>query len=277
MRPSARLGTSWPRPGNRRPGLGSAVMRIGSLFSGIGGLELGLERAGVGEVLWQVECNTYCRAVLARHWPNATRYEDVRHVGKATLAPVDVLCGGFPCQDVSLAGTRRGLSGPRSGLWAEYERIVHELRPRFVVVENVPGLLRRGMDEVIRGLASGGYTVEGTRIRAEDVGAPHRRERLFLLAYTGRESLRDEPKRDQLHAAKRGHLEPPHDGQAGPMAEGPPGGAWTLESGVDRVAHGVPHRVDRLRTLGNAVVPQCAAIVGRRILDLAHCRDSATV
>ena len=158
-------------------------MRIGSLFSGIGGLDLGLEAAGVGHTVWQVETDEYCRAVLAKHWPLATRYDDVRTVTGAMLAPVDILCGGFPCQDVSLAGVGAGLAGARSGLWYEYLRLVGELRPRAVVIENVPGLIRRGLDTVVGGLVDLGYTVEASRIRASDVGAPHRRERVFVLAY----------------------------------------------------------------------------------------------
>jgi len=157
-------------------------VRIGSLFSGIGGLERGLERAGVGRVIWQVERDPFCRDVLARHWPDATRYDDVRSVGSANLAPVDVVCGGFPCQDVSVAGRGAGLDGARSGLWGEYRRIVAEMRPEAVVVENVSALVARGLDRVVRDLVQLGYEVEGSRIRADDVGAPHRRERLFLLA-----------------------------------------------------------------------------------------------
>lgn len=113
-------------------------MTIGSLFAGIGGLELGLERAGLGPVVWQVEIDPYCRSVLARHWPNAVRYPDVQRVGSANLSPVDIICGGFPCQDVSGAGKGAGLAvGTRSGLWYEYRRIVAELAPRVVVAENV--------------------------------------------------------------------------------------------------------------------------------------------
>jgi DNA (cytosine-5)-methyltransferase 1 len=160
------------------------VLRIGSLFSGIGGLELGLEWAGVGRTVWQVEQDPYCRAVLARHWPDAERHDDVRTASRATLAPVDVICGGFPCQDISGANaTGRGLDGERSGLWFEYLRVVDELRPRAVVVENVARLVRRGLDTVVGGLVDLGYAVEGTRLRAGDVGAPHRRERLFLVAW----------------------------------------------------------------------------------------------
>lgn len=115
-------------------------MNVGSLFAGIGGFDLGLERAGM-RVAWQVELDPCCRAVLARHFPEARRYEDVCEVGAKSLAPVDLICGGFPCQDLSPAGKGAGLAGARSGLWAEFARIVRELRPRYVVVENVPALL----------------------------------------------------------------------------------------------------------------------------------------
>jgi C-5 cytosine-specific DNA methylase len=114
------------------------LLTIGSLFSGIGGLDLGLERAGLGPVLFQVEIDPFCRAVLAKHWPKALRHDDVRTVGRtATLPRVDLLCGGFPCQDVSGAGKGAGLEGERSGLWFEFHRIVAATLPRFVVVENV--------------------------------------------------------------------------------------------------------------------------------------------
>lgn len=158
-------------------------MTIGSLFSGLGGLELGLEWAGLGPVQWQVEIDPFCREVLAKHWPNARRFADVKAVGLDTLGRVDIVCGGFPCQDVSLAGKGKGLDGDRSGLWFEQLRIIEELRPSVVVAENVPGLLRRGLDVVVEGLCGLGYAVEGTRLRAGDVGAPHRRERLFIVAY----------------------------------------------------------------------------------------------
>lgn len=158
---------------------------IGSLFSGIGGLELGLEWAGLGPVAWQVEIDPFCRGVLAMHWPGAKRFADVREVGRDVLSQVDVICGGFPCQDVSCAGKGAGLDGARSGLWREYLRIVGELRPRVVVVENVRALVTRGLDRVATDLDAAGYRVEARIIAAADVGAPHRRERLFLVAHTG--------------------------------------------------------------------------------------------
>lgn len=156
---------------------------IGSLFSGIGGLDLGLEWAGLGRVAWQVEKDAYCRQVLAKHWPDAVRYEDVRAVGAHNLSRVDVLCGGFPCQDISVAGKGAGLAGARSGLWSEYARIIRELRPRIVVVENVSALVVRGLDRVLCDLAASGYDAVWFHLRASDVGAPHLRERLFIVAY----------------------------------------------------------------------------------------------
>ena len=157
-------------------------LRIGSLFSGIGGLELGLERAGVGTTAWQVEQDPYCRAVLAKHWPAAVRHDDVRTVGASTLSPVDVICGGFPCQDISVAGRGAGLDGARSGLWFEYLRIVQELRPHLVIIENVAALRTRGLDTVLAGLHDAGYRTEWALAAAADVGAPHRRKRLFVVA-----------------------------------------------------------------------------------------------
>jgi site-specific DNA-cytosine methylase len=136
---------------------GEVQMTIGSLFSGIGGLEKGLEWAGLGPVKWQVEREEFCRKVLAKHWPDVARYEDVCSVGAKELEPVDIVCGGFPCQDISTAGRRAGLAGHRSGLWFEYSRIVRELRPRFVVVENVAALINLGLDTVLGDLASLGY------------------------------------------------------------------------------------------------------------------------
>src|ERR1700689_2914339 len=125
------------------------TLTLGSLFSGIGGFELGFERTGKIKTVWQVEIDDYCRRVLGSHWPAVSRYSDVREVGKHNLRPVDIVCGGFPCQDISNAGKRAGIDGERSGLWSEYARIVRELRPRFVVVENGAALLGRGMERVL--------------------------------------------------------------------------------------------------------------------------------
>jgi DNA (cytosine-5)-methyltransferase 1 len=157
-------------------------MLIGSLFSGIGGLELGLERAGLGRVAWQVERDGYCRHVLARHWPDVPRFDDVRTVGRHNLPRVDVLCGGFPCQDLSAAGKGAGLDGARSGLWHEMRRIIDELRPTWIVVENVAHTWRRYVPVVRRALWELGYASLPIRLRACDVGARHERARIFLVA-----------------------------------------------------------------------------------------------
>ena len=260
-------------------------MKIGSLFSGIGGLELGLERATGGRTIWQVEQNEDARAVLAKHWPEARRYEDVRQVGSHNLEPVDIVCGGFPCQDISVAGKGAGLEGAQSGLWSEYARIVRELGPRFVVVENVAALTHRGMGRVLGDLAQGGYDAIWDCIPAAAVGAHHRRDRLFIVAYTNnqaRTSMRGE------RAVAAGEDKSWRDNVRGGAddawrcrsIQGARGNqsrfkqnlrtceAWSNQSGVDRVVDGVPNRVDRLRGLGNAVVPQVAEVIGRVIVEL---------
>ncbi len=164
---------------------------IGSLFAGIGGLELGLERAIPGaRTIWQVEQDPYARRVLAKHWPEARRYSDVREVGAHNLEPVDLICGGFPCQDISTAGAGAGLDGERSGLWFEFARIIGELRPRYVVLENVSAIRIRGLGTVLGpGLAALGYDAVWDCIPASAVGAPHRRDRWFCVAYANGANL----------------------------------------------------------------------------------------
>lgn len=271
---------------------------IGSLFSGIGGLELGLERAGLGPVAWQVEKDAFCRSVLAKHWPNVTRYTDVCEVGSAQLAPVDVLCGGFPCQDVSSAGARRGLSGERSGLWFEYLRIASELRPRVVVVENVASGKKLWLPAVRAGLEAIGYRVRAFALSAADVGAPHLRRRIFVVARADGIELREQPGRGcGAHGA--GEAPARVDGQAGPSRDADRDGqsalsehgevagvrgvagnapAWAPAPDLRRMDDGVPDRVDRarrLKSLGNAVVPSCAEAIGRMILDSTDKRSKS--
>src|SRR6185436_6276502 len=157
-------------------------MTVGSLFAGIGGFDLGFERAGF-EIAWQVEIDPFCRAVLAKHWPDVRRYDDVRTVGPE-LARVDVIVGGFPCQDISFAGAGAGLAGARSGLWDEFHRLIRTLRPRWVVVENVAALLQRGIDTVLGALARLGFDAEWSCLSACSLGAPHVRRRVFIVAHT---------------------------------------------------------------------------------------------
>ena len=406
-------------------------MTFGSLFSGIGGIDLGLERAGM-TCAWQVEIDPWCRQVLAKHWPDVRRYEDVtkvhgllahpehtgRHEGKNTrgtvkskkqrelgrakahehrelegcgdghracnhcLEPVELIAGGFPCQDVSTAGQGAGIKeGTRSGLWSEFHRIICELRPRYVLVENVPGLFANGMGRVLGDLAEIGYDAEWEVLSAADVGAPHLRKRVFIVADAessglqgsnqtlannektgrGRHSqsargiartqedvadaersrlLENETRADtggvggtgqEVHGEGRAQTVsadggcsdvadakehrvrprscPEEQGGIGRGRSGDSGGEvadtqrersqgrvyrrsdsgrenlegyagcsgtaygqqrenwWTTEPDVGRVANGVPQRVDRLKGLGNAVVPQCAEQIGRRIME----------
>ena len=367
-------------------------MRVGSLFAGIGGFDLGLSWAGY-DIVWQVELNEWCRKVLAKHWPDATRFADIRDCGLHNLEPVDVICGGFPCTDISLAGKQAGLNGEQSSLWWEMRRIVGELRPRYVIVENVPNLLIRGFDRVLGSLSEIGYDAEWDVISAHDVGAPHLRQRLWIVAYPcgsksgveehsgsgqGRQSTDALPstllpcgnrtpgrtgtgtggavayptgargeawdgdglgtdhrsRRHQGVAAGQGgeggaaavedttrkqleeridnggedkrrpHGQPTRSGtpvahaigprleghprhgavgnECGRVASGPDGSVapeglcertagyhpgWVVEPDVGRVANGVSKRVDRLRGLGNAIVPQIAYWLGTRIKD----------
>ncbi len=162
-------------------------MTVGSLFAGIGGMDLGLERAGM-QVRWQVEIDEYCRKVLAKHWPNVKRYEDVKEVGAHNLELVDLICGGFPCQGLSVAGKRLGLADERSGLFWELIRIASELRPEWLVLENVPGLLSsnegRDMGAVIGGLEDAGYSVAWRVLDSQWFGVAQRRRRVFFVCHS---------------------------------------------------------------------------------------------
>jgi DNA (cytosine-5)-methyltransferase 1 len=157
-------------------------VKVLDLFSGIGGFSLGLERAGMETVAF-CEISPVCRHLLAHHWPNVPCFDDVTTLTGEQVGPVDVICGGFPCQDISFAGKGAGLAGERSGLWREYARLVRELRPAFVIVENVAALLGRGLGDVLGDLASLGYDAWWDCIPASAVGAPHRRDRLWIVAY----------------------------------------------------------------------------------------------
>ena len=159
-------------------------MRFVSLFAGIGGLDLGLERAGM-ECVAQVEIDPFCRAVLAKHWPDVPRFEDVRDDPRGWPAS-DMLVGGFPCQEVSNAGRRAGISAARSGLYRQVVRALRVVRPPYALLENVAALLGRGMGRVLGDLAASGYDTEWDCLSACAVGAPHHRDRVFILAHPPR-------------------------------------------------------------------------------------------
>jgi DNA (cytosine-5)-methyltransferase 1 len=229
---------------------------VGSLFAGIGGFDLAAERAGM-VVKWQVEIDPFCRRVLEKHWPHVRRYEDVRTVGPE-LERVDVVCGGFPCQDISVAGRGAGLAGERSGLWSEMRRIIGELRPRYVVVENVPALLGRGMGTVLGNLAEVGYDAEWECLPAVAFGARHIRDRVWIVAYPHSQG----PQERQVFSRVPGRARCDQDGQDVTLGCG-----WVTESPVVRALHGIPHRVDRVRSLGNSIVPQVAEWIFRLIAE----------
>jgi DNA (cytosine-5)-methyltransferase 1 len=229
-------------------------LSVGSLFSGIGGFELGLERTGGFKTVWQCEKDEFCLKVLAKHWPDVKRFTDIKEM-KEDIPYVDVICGGFPCQDISCAGKGAGIHAERSGLWWEMHRIISMVRPKFILLENVAALVFRGLDEVLGSLAEIGYDAEWEIVQASYFGAPHRRERIFIIAYTNSERREITQKRySEIRLFKRISPQNP----------------WISElpkSAICREDDGVPSRVDRLRALGNAIVPQCAEYVGRCLLD----------
>jgi DNA (cytosine-5)-methyltransferase 1 len=266
------------------------------LFSGIGGFSLGLERAGMRTVAF-CELDEYCRAVLRKHWPELPCFNDIRAIesdGLARLGRVDVVCGGFPCQPFSHAGERKGKADNRH-LWPEMRRVIALARPAWVIGENVAGLIALALDDVLADLEGLGYAARPFVIPAVAVDARHRRDRVWIVAAdTYRAELRIEPGR-RNGAGGPDPTEPALNGSAGDVAdsvlerlegrdfalgvqamgaprnESPRGSGevrntWATEPDVGRVAHGVPARMDRLRCLGNAVVPQVVEEIGRAIM-----------
>jgi DNA (cytosine-5)-methyltransferase 1 len=294
------------------------MLAVGSLFSGIGGIDLGLERAGM-TIRWQVEKDDWCRRVLSKHWPDVPKYEDITTLTGHELERVDVLAGGFPCQPASVAGSRKGNEDVERWLWPHFEKLIRVLRPRIVLVENVPGLFTvnggAAFGEIIGSLASMRYDCEWDVISAADVGAPHLRKRWWCVAYPsknlaharhsgvlqrrlsgdvegqgvfaggvfcdGVQSGEGEQRESVAHADSEGLegrkllSERPSERTTWPTGlderprifDGEIGGEWEPEPDVGRVVpHGVSRRVDRLRGLGNAVVPQIVEWIGQRIL-----------
>jgi len=312
----------------------TAPLRVLDLFSGIGGFSLGLERTGGFKTVAFCEIEPFPRRVLAKHWPGVPCYDDVRTLTAERLRAdgicVDVICGGFPCQDISVAGPGGGLAGARSGLWSEIARLSGELRPRFVIVENVANLLGRGLGTVLGDLASLGYDAEWHCIPAAAAGAPHDRDRFWLVAYPNcskwgafnpaeervarSDALSQRQQGSDRSSAGRQDVADANDlrklqseggvenvgrraGDSGPIVADADCSVrikqrrplatiaeqlaaqrhrgWPVEPDVGRMAHGVPGRVDRLKGLGNAVVPQIPELIGHAILaSLAH-REAA--
>lgn len=263
------------------------MMTIGSLFAGIGGIELGLERAGLGPVLWQVEIDPFCRQVLAKHWPRARRFLDV--TTSKDLPYVDCICGGFPCQDVSSAGNYVGLSGARSRLWGEFARIVGESKPRYVVVENVDSGKHLWLPTVRRDLHLLGYDTAAYALSAADVGAPHLRRRIFVVAHAdGSPIQRAAHPADDGVERSSGDFVDPHaggesivsfDAETSRMSSVERGAwSWPPPPFFCRMDDGISRKLDvrRLKALGNGVVPQCAEVIGRIVLEMAKIQEART-
>lgn len=246
-----------------------------ALFAGAGGGILGGKLLGWRTVC-AVEREPYAASVLAQRqndgllapfpiWDDVCTFD-----GKSWRGIVDVVSGGFPCQDISVAGKGAGIDGERSGLWKEMARIVGEVRPRFVFVENSPALVTRGLGRVLGDLAALGYDCQWTVLGAADVGAPHRRDRFWLV---GRAAVGERTEAIP-HAAGARRAQQERPGQAIPgrgagELTGPYGGRWhnwSAEPDVGRVADGVAARMDRLKAIGNGQVPQCAAAAWRCLI-----------
>lgn len=321
-------------------------LRVLDLFSGIGGFSLGLERTGGFETVAFCEIEEFPRRILAKHWPDVPIHRDVRELKGSDVGAVDVICGGFPCQDISFAGKGAGIEGERSGLWREYARLIGEIRPHYVIVENVGALLGRGLHVVLGDLAAVGYDAVWHCIPASAVGAPHRRDRVWIIAYTRgeqhevegaevwreiterlHEALADPKGQRRTEARKHSERSSERPAGGGPtLAHATSGGratdgrtsgesrhadfsgaavsdavrsgpqrsgrtvnarnpetqgdwevdrafddrGWPVEPDVGRVAYGVPFGVERLTSLGNAVVSQIPEAIGYAILKAAR-------
>jgi DNA (cytosine-5)-methyltransferase 1 len=244
-------------------------MRVIDLFSGIGGFSLALERVGMVTTRF-CEIDPFCQAILKKHWPEVPIYGDVRSLPK--LERIDLICGGFPCQDISIAGAGAGLAGERSGLWREFARIIGDIRPRYVIVENVAALLGRGLSTVLGDLAALGYDAEWDVIPASAVGLPHRRERVWIVAYPSNNGCK--------HAVDgEGPIDPGREILARlPIARSVALNAERFRDEVRaasfvRTANGIPDRVDRVTALGNSIVPQIPEMIGRAIMPSERTRS----
>lgn len=242
-------------------------MNVLDLFSGIGGFSLGLERAGMNTVAFCEVCQD-AQNVLRKHWPETKIFDDVRQLNaraieSAGIKRVDVIAGGFPCQDISVAGKQAGLEGDRSSLWKEYARLIGELKPRFVIIENVAALRSNGLGTVLQDLWAVGYDAEWHVIPASAVGLPHQRERLWVIAYPSSERLQKPILESYAHALCASPEKPRFSDNW--LCERV--AAWTRSKPV-QVDDGVSGKLasSALRQYGNSVVPQIPEIIGRAIL-----------
>lgn len=238
-------------------------LTLGSLFSGIGSCCLGFQRSGF-KVEWTVEIDPFCRKLLTKNFPNAERLEDVRNVGSVNLRSVDVISGGFPCQDISIAGPGTGLAGARSGLWSEFYRIISELRPKYVLVENVQALLGRGMHKVLGDLSEIGYDAEWEVIQAAEIGLPQARKRVWIVAYPSGQRVQRLFESLDFSLVRQGWSGSSEDMQSviDLALVGSDRFPQPLLWGVDDRP---PNWVDRIHGLGNSCAPQIPEWIAARI------------
>ena len=249
-------------------------MNVLDLFSGIGGFSLGLERAGMRTVAF-CEIEPYCRAVLRKHWPDVPIFEDVRKLTAADVSGVDVICGGFPCQDISVAGAQEGIEGERSGLWGEIRRLIGDIRPRYAIMENVTNLIAGENGEwfakILGDLAALGYDSEWHCLRASRIGYPHQRDRVWILAHPTSE------RRDIQEGAAPALLSPKclqNFEQSGSRWKREISGhsmervGWKVEPAIRGSDDGIPDELAEkmIHALGNSIVPAFPEIIGRAIM-----------
>ncbi len=239
-------------------------MRVLDLFSGIGGFSLGLERAGMRTVAF-CEIEPYARAVLRKHWPDIPCAEDITK-REFKEGEADVICGGFPCQDISVAGFGSGLTGARSGLWRELVRAIRVVRPLYAIVENVAALLRNGMGTVLGDLAEIGYDAEWDCIPASSIGAPHQRDRVWITAYPDSQGV--ERQRASIRLIKTGPWGWSGERDFQALCEAPfePRDNRWPQPILRRMDDGLRNRMERLKCCGNSVVPAIPQIIGEAIM-----------
>lgn len=239
-------------------------MKVGSLFSGGGLGDFGFMAAGM-EIAWQCEIDEYCQKILSLRYPESKKYRDIKTLKGADLEPVDILTGGFPCQDISGAGLKEGITGQRSGLWKEMLRIICEIRPRYIVVENVSALLIRGMGVVLGDLASVGYDSEWECFPASTLGSPHERERVWIVAYP---HARNSPQNRLSWGTQEGFAS--HRNYFENEIWNTSREKDALASTFSGMANGLANRVDRGEICGNGQVPACTYVIGKMIMEVEY-------
>ena len=280
-------------------------LNVLDLFSGIGGFSLGLEATGGFETKAFCELDKYCKSVLKKHWPDTRQYDDIKELTYDKLRSdgidtIDIITGGYPCQPFSVAGKQKGTEDKRH-LWPEYFRLVKECRPTWVIGENVSGHIKLGLDQVIEDLESEGYATRTFSISASSIGANHQRERIWIIANSDSNGLlkdnsnirpqstesigkdsgsirKDIPREQHMANTNSGSKETLNQERVlgeqnteGETERYPDGslqvhGQWNFEPNVGRVADGIPSRLDRLKSLGNSLVPQIPYYIGQTIL-----------